>query len=176
MPAPAAAGSSCSRPQDHERADLLAVWSGRSGDDHAGQPDRAAFGAIAQGCPAGGGLPLPPWPMSIGSQLTITTQDVFQRPRWQAPRGRRGHRARQDQPPWRASRTCAPRGRRDTRPLRLRAPGEPVHPARHSDDPPRGRAGPSQSRPDHIAPRTGGRPMPRVAPRGSVKFGYPGDK
>jgi hypothetical protein len=39
-----------------------------------------------------------------------------------------------------------------------------VHPARHADDPPRSRAGPSKSRPDHIAPRIGGgRPMPRVA-------------
>jgi hypothetical protein len=35
--------------------------------------------------PAGAGLPLPPWPIPIASQLTITTQDVFQRPRWQAP-------------------------------------------------------------------------------------------
>jgi len=76
------------------------------------------------------------------------------------PRGRRGHRARQDQPPWRASRTCAPRGRRDTRPLRPRAPGEPVHPARHADDPPRSRAGPSTSRPDRTTPRTGGRLTP----------------
>jgi len=35
--------------------------------------------------------------------------------------------------------------------------------ARHADDPPRSRAGPSRSRPDHIAPRIGGRPMPCVA-------------
>jgi hypothetical protein len=70
-------------PQDHEHTDLLAVWFGRFGDDHAGQADRAAFEAIAQGCPLGPGLPLPPWPMSIASQLTITMQDVFQRPRWQ---------------------------------------------------------------------------------------------
>ena len=45
--------------------------------------------------------------------------------------------------------------RRDTRTLRLRAPGEPVHPARHADDPLCSRAGPSKSRPDHIAPRIG---------------------
>jgi len=38
-----------------------------------------------------------------------------------------------------------------------------LHPARHADDPPRSRAGPSKSRPDHIALRIGGRPMPRVA-------------
>ena len=42
------------------------------------------------------------------------------------------------------------------------APGEPVRAARHADDPPRSRAGPSQSRPDqdHVAPRIGGRLMP----------------
>ena len=39
-------------------------------------------------------------------------------------------------------------------------PGEPVHPARHADDPPRRRAGPRQDCPDRIAPRTGGRPVP----------------
>jgi len=37
--------------------------------------------------PAGAGLPLPPRPIPAASQLTITTQDVFQRPRWQAPGG-----------------------------------------------------------------------------------------
>lgn len=71
-------------PQDHELVDLLTVWFGRFGDDHAGQADLAAFGAIAQGCPLGPGLPLPPWPMSIASQLTITMQDVFQQPRWKS--------------------------------------------------------------------------------------------
>ena len=45
--------------------------------------------------------------------------------------------------------------RRDTSPLRPRAPGEPVNPARHADDPPRSRAGPRPSRPKHIALRTG---------------------
>jgi HD superfamily phosphodiesterase len=35
--------------------------------------------------------------------------------------------------------------------------------AHHSDDPRSGRAGPSQSRPDHIALRIGGRSMPSVA-------------
>jgi hypothetical protein len=48
-------------------------------------------------------------------------------------------------------------------PLWLRTPGEPVHPARHADDPPRSRAGPSRSRADHIATRIEGRPVPRVA-------------
>jgi hypothetical protein len=67
-------------PQDHALADLLAVWFGRFGDDHAGQADLVTFGAIAQGCPLGPGLPLPPWPMSIASQLTVTMQDVFQQP------------------------------------------------------------------------------------------------
>ena len=70
-------------PQDHVLADLLAVWFGRFGDDDAGQADRAAFEAIAQGCPLGPGLPLPPWPMSMASQLGITMQDVYQQPRWQ---------------------------------------------------------------------------------------------
>jgi hypothetical protein len=70
-------------PQDHELADLLAVWFGRFGDDHDGQADRAAFEAIAQGCPLGPWLPLPPWPMSTACKLTITMQDVCQRPRWQ---------------------------------------------------------------------------------------------
>jgi hypothetical protein len=70
-------------PRDHELAGLLTVWFGRFGDDHMGQADRAAFATIAQGCPLGPGLSLPPWPMSIASQLTITMQDVFQSPRWQ---------------------------------------------------------------------------------------------
>ena len=39
--------------------------------------------------------------------------------------------------------------------LRPRAPGEPVNPARHADDPPRSRAGPRQSRPKRIAPQIG---------------------
>jgi hypothetical protein len=70
-------------PQDHVLADLLTVWFGRFGDDDAGRADRAAFEAIAQGCPVGPGLPLPPWPMSMASQLGITMQDVYQQPRWQ---------------------------------------------------------------------------------------------
>ena len=70
-------------PQGHALADLLAVWFGCFGGDD-GQADRAAFEAVAQGCPLGPGLPLPPWPMSIASQLSITMQDVFQRPRWQS--------------------------------------------------------------------------------------------
>ncbi len=35
------------------------------------------------------------------------------------------------------------------------APGEPVDPARHADDPQRGQAGPQQSRPYRMAPRAG---------------------
>jgi hypothetical protein len=71
-------------PQDHELADLLTVWFGRFGDDEAGQADSAAFEAIAQGCPLGPGLSLPPRPMSMANQLSITMQDVCQRPRWQS--------------------------------------------------------------------------------------------
>ncbi len=71
-------------PHDHELADLLMVWFGRFGDDDAGQADRAAFEATAQGCPLGPGLPLPPRPMSMANQLTITMQDVIQQPRWQS--------------------------------------------------------------------------------------------
>ncbi len=37
-------GHNVSWPQDHELADLLTVWFGQFGDDHAGQADRAAFG------------------------------------------------------------------------------------------------------------------------------------
>jgi hypothetical protein len=71
-------------PRDHALADLLAVWFACFGDDDAGQADRAAFEAVAQGCPLGHGLSLPPWPMSMASQLSITMQDVFQQPRWQS--------------------------------------------------------------------------------------------
>jgi hypothetical protein len=46
-----------------------------------------------------------------------------------------------------------------------RAPGEPIHPARHADDPRSGRAGSPKSRPDRIGPRIEGRPM---LPRGSA--------
>ena len=42
-------------PQDHALADLLAVWFGCFGSDD-GQADRAAFEAVAQGCPLGPGL------------------------------------------------------------------------------------------------------------------------
>lgn len=70
-------------PPDHELADLLMVWFGQFGDDVAGRADKVAFEAISQGCPVGTGLPLPPYPMSMPNQLTITMQDVIQQPRWQ---------------------------------------------------------------------------------------------
>jgi hypothetical protein len=44
--------------------------------------------------------------------------------------------------------------------LRPRAPGEPVNPARHPDDPPRRRAGPRPGCPKRIAPHAGTGPMP----------------
>ncbi len=67
----------------HELEDLLAVWFGCFGVDVAGQADRLAFEPIAQGCPLGPGLPLPPYPASLTSQLSVTMQDVHQRPRMQ---------------------------------------------------------------------------------------------
>jgi hypothetical protein len=70
-------------PADHELTDLLAAWFGQFGDDEAGRADRAAFEKVAQGCPLGTGLPLPPHPMSTTAQLNVTMQDVHQRPRWQ---------------------------------------------------------------------------------------------
>jgi hypothetical protein len=45
----------------HQLEDLLAVWFGRFGDDVTGRADRLAFEAVAQGCPLGPGLPLPPF-------------------------------------------------------------------------------------------------------------------
>ena len=71
-------------PRDHQLADLLMVWFGCFGADAIGQADMAAFDALAQGCPLGPGLPLPPYPFSLVSQLGITMQDVFQKPRWQS--------------------------------------------------------------------------------------------
>jgi hypothetical protein len=65
----------------HHLEDLLAVWFGRFGDDAAGRTDRLAFEAIAQGCPLGPGLPLPPYPASLTSQMSVTMQDVYQQPR-----------------------------------------------------------------------------------------------
>ena len=70
-------------PQDHHWLICWRCGSAVSASDD-GQADRAAFEAVAQGCPLGPGLPLPPWPMSMASQLSITMQDVFQRPRWQS--------------------------------------------------------------------------------------------
>lgn len=67
-------------PQDHQLEDLLTVWFGRFGEDAIGQADRSAFETIAQGCPLGPGLPLPPWPASLSCQLSVTMQDVFQEP------------------------------------------------------------------------------------------------
>ena len=60
-----------------------------------------------------------------------------------------------DHQPGQRARACRTASGRDPSPLRPRAPGEPVNPARHADDPPRSRAGPRQSRPKHIAPQTG---------------------
>lgn len=71
-------------PQDHRLADLLMVWFGCFGADAIRQADMAAFDALAQGCGLGPGLPLPPYPFSLVSQLGITMQDVFQEPRWQS--------------------------------------------------------------------------------------------
>lgn len=70
-------------PQGHQLEDLLTVWFGRFGEDLAGQADKSAFEAIADGCPLGPGLPLPPWPASVTTQLSVTMQDVFQEPRLQ---------------------------------------------------------------------------------------------
>ena len=56
------------------------MWFGRFGEDANGQADRSAFETIAQGCPLGRGLPLPPWPASLSCQLSVTMQDVFQEP------------------------------------------------------------------------------------------------
>lgn len=66
---------------NHQLGNLLTVWFGRFGDDAAGHADRLAFGPIAQGCPLGPGLPLPPWPASMVGQLSVTMQDVYQQPR-----------------------------------------------------------------------------------------------
>jgi hypothetical protein len=71
-------------PEDHQLADLLMVWFGCFGGDAIRQADMAAFDALAKGCPLGPGLPLPPYPFSLVSQLGITMQDVIQQPRWQS--------------------------------------------------------------------------------------------
>jgi hypothetical protein len=68
-------------PDGHQIEDVLTVWFGRFGEDLIGQADRSRFEAIAQGCPLGPGLPLPPWPAALTSQLNVTMQDVFQEPR-----------------------------------------------------------------------------------------------
>ena len=58
---------------------------------------------------------------------------------------------------------------RDPSPLRPRASGEPVHAARHADDPPHSRAGSRQSRPDSIDPQTGrGGQCPALKPARQV--------
>ena len=63
---------------------------------------------------------------------------------------------RHDHQPRRRTRGNRATACRDTRPLRPRAPGEPVDPARHADDPARSRAGPPQVRPKRIARRLEG--------------------
>jgi hypothetical protein len=67
-------------PHGHELGDLRTVWFGRFADDAAGVADRLSFESVAQGCPLGPGLPLPPYPASLTSQLAVTMQDVFQEP------------------------------------------------------------------------------------------------
>ena len=77
-------------------------------------------------------------------------------PRVRAPAGCPWQRAdvlRHDHQPGRRARAGRAAARRDPSPLRLRAPGEPVNPPRHADDPPRSRAGPRQSRPNRIGPQ-----------------------
>ena len=54
---------------------------------------------------------------------------------------------RHDHQPGRRARAGREAARRDPSSLRPRAPREPVNPARHADDPPRGRAGSQPSRP-----------------------------
>jgi len=57
--------------------------------------------------------------------------------------------------PGRQARPGRNAARRNTAALRPRAPGEPVNPARHADDPPRSPGGPRPGHPKHIAPQTG---------------------
>jgi hypothetical protein len=70
-------------PDGHQLENLLTVWFGQFGADAAGRADGQAFEAIAQGCPLGPGLPLPPYPGSLTCQLSVTMQDVYQQPRIQ---------------------------------------------------------------------------------------------
>jgi hypothetical protein len=65
-----------------------------------------------------------------------------------------GDLLRHDHQPGRRARAGREAARRDTAALRPRAPGEPVNPARHADDPPRSRAGSRQSRSKRTAPQT----------------------
>ena len=61
---------------------LLSTWFGRFGQEEVQQADARLFEALAQPCALGAGLPMPPHPMSMPSQLTITMQDVSHRSRW----------------------------------------------------------------------------------------------
>jgi len=70
-------------PQDHQLGDLLTVWFGRFGEDLAGQADRSAFEAIAESYSLDPEFPVPPRPVSLTTQLSVTMQDVFQKPRLQ---------------------------------------------------------------------------------------------
>jgi hypothetical protein len=67
---------------DHELDDLLTVWFGRFGQDQEQIADGQAFAGIAQPCPLGIGMFLPPRPMSMQNQLSVTMQDVLHRHRW----------------------------------------------------------------------------------------------
>ena len=67
---------------DHELNRLLWTWFGGFGQEDQQEADARAFESFAQHVPLGPGLAIPPHPMSMSSQLSITMQDVFQRSRW----------------------------------------------------------------------------------------------
>src|SRR5579862_7008864 len=69
-------------PEDDDLNRLLWLWFGHFGKEEVQQADARQFEALAQPCALGPALPLPPHPMSMPSQLTITMQDVFHRSRW----------------------------------------------------------------------------------------------
>jgi hypothetical protein len=62
---------------------------------------------------------------------------------------------RHDHQPGRRAHTGRQANRRDTSPVRPRTPDQPVNPARHADDPPRGRASSRPGRLNYISLRTG---------------------
>jgi hypothetical protein len=69
-------------PNHHTLNWLLWTWFGGFGQDEHQQTDARIFDSFAQPLQLGPGLPLPPSPMSIADQLTVTLQDVFHRSRW----------------------------------------------------------------------------------------------